>query len=210
MTDLATITDVTDRSPRTLSGAEQTRATVLLGDASALIRTYTRQTFTAVSGDVVELRPVGMELRLPERPVTDVNSVVAIGWGGLADLTMPAGSWGWDGIDIVKIAPFSSQLWLTLPDVELYGYPDTYRVDYDHGAASVPDDVIAVCCGMVLRVINSPSASEGLNSEKIGEYSYGMQQGGGGTPGPSVRLSEVDKDALSFYRRKATTIQVRL
>lgn len=210
MTDLASITDVTDRSPRTLTGAEQTRATVLLGDASAKIRRYTKQTFTAVTADEVTLRPVGMQIRLPERPVTDVTSVVAVGWAGLADITLPSGSWGWDGLDIVQIAPFSDATWINLPDREIYGYPDTYRVTYDHGYDAVPDDVIAVCCGMVLRVILSPSATEGMNTERVGEYSYGMQQGGGGAPGPSVRLTETDKDDLKDFRRKTTTVQVRL
>lgn len=214
MADLASITDVTDRSPRALTTPETTRATVLLGDASALIRGYTRQTFTAVTGDVVELRPIGTTLRLPQTPVTSITSVVAIGWAGLADLTLPAGVWGWDGIDCIEIAPWGDDIWLSMPEYEIAGdYPNTYRVTYDHGDNTVPDDVIAVCAGMVLRVILSPSAVEGLNNEKIGEYSYGFQQGGPGSPGVSVRLTEQDKDILSqagYGPRMAGTVQVRI
>lgn len=215
MTDLAVIGDVTARSPRTLTAAEQTRATVLLGDASALVRGYTRQQFEAVSGDTVRLRPIGTSLRLPQRPVTAVNSVTAIGWAGTANILLPAGCWGFDGIDIVEIGPLSSDFWLSLPTLDLgQGLPDTYEVDYDHGDATIPDDVIAVVCGMVLRVILSPSAVEGMTSERIGEYSYQLGQfAGGGSAGPTVRLSEQDKDALrqaGYGPRRSGTIEVRM
>lgn len=215
MPDLASIADVTDRSPRALTSAEQTRAAVLLGDASALIRGYTKRTFTAVANDTVRLRPVGTQLRLPQTPVTAVNSVTAIGWAGIPNLLLPAGFWGWDGIDVIEIAPFSSGVWINLPDVELSGdYPDTYEIDYDHGNNTVPDDVIAICAGMVLRTILAPSAVEGMSAERTGQYSYQMaQQVGGGSPGPKVRLTEQDKEELSdagYGPRKAATVQVRL
>jgi len=210
--DLATTDDLEDRLGRTLSTAEAARAPALLVDASAAIRNYTRQMFTAFTGDTVRLRPVGTVLRLPQRPVTAVNSVTAIGWAGIPNLLLPVGFWGWDGIDQVEIAPFNSDVWLNLPTVELAGdLPDTYEVNYDHGDATVPDDVIAVCCGAVLRVLLSPSLVEGMSSERIGAYSYQMsQQVNGGTAGVTVRLSEMDKDMLSRYRRKVTTVQVGL
>ena len=214
MPTLAVLADVTARSPRTLTAGEQTRATTLLTDASAAIRKYTRQDFTVVSGDVVTLRPIGTRLRLPQRPVTAVNSVTTIGWAGVANLVLPAGFWGWDGIDIIEIAPFSSNVWLSLPTLELgEGLPDTYQVDYDHGDDTVPDDVIAICVGMVLRTIFAPSPTEGLNTERIGQYSYGFQQGGGGSPGPTVRLTDADKTALSdagYGPRRAGTVEVRM
>lgn len=212
MTALAADTDLEARLGRPLTSAEDAKVAALLADASALIRGYTGQTFTAVADDVVELRPVGTRIRLPERPVTAVASVVAIGWGGTADLTLPAGCWGWDGIDIVEIGPFDSDIWLNLPSTDLAGsYPDTYRITYSHGDNDVPDDVVAVCCSMVLRVLTSPSQVEGMSSERIGGYSYQMsQQVNGGAAGVSVRLSEQDKDILSRYRRRATTVQVVL
>lgn len=212
MTNLATQADLEARIGRSLTTTEATRAAAYLTDASALIRGYTRQTFTAVDGDVVELRPVGMRIRLPERPVTAVNSVEAIGWGGLADITLPVGSWGWDGIDVVEITPFDSRVWINFPELDLPdSYPDTYRVDYDHGDADVPDDVVAVAASMVLRTLLSPSLVEGMTSEHIGQYSYQLGQfAGGAASGTSVRLTEADKDALRNYRRQATSIQVRL
>ena len=212
MADLAVEDDLEARLGRSLTATESTRAAAYLADASALIRGYTRQQFEAVADDEVELRPVGMRIRLPQRPVTDVSSVVAIGWGGVTDLTLPSGTWGWDGIDIIEISPFTSRVWLSLPEIDLHGgYPDTYRVTYDHGDDTIPDDVIAVACGMVLRTLLSPSLVEGMTSERIGEYSYQLGQfAGGAAAGAAVRLSEADKDALANYRRKATTVQMRL
>lgn len=210
MADLATEDDLEARLGRSLTSAEQTRAAAFLADASALIRRYTKQDFEAVSGDVVTLRPIGTTIRLPQRPVTAVNSVSALDWAGASNIVLPSGFWGFDGIDIIEIAPYSSNVWLTLPTVELGDdLPNTYQVDYDHGG-TIPDDVIAVCCGMVLRVLLAPSLVEGMSSERIGEYSYQMGQfAGGGSAGVTVRLSEADKDALGAYRRKAATVQVR-
>lgn len=214
MADLATENDLEARLGRNLTSTEQTRAAAYLADASALIRAYTKQAFEEVSGDEVVLRPVGTQVRLPKRPVTAVNSVVAVGWVDGTEITLPVGFWGWDGIDIVEIAPFNSNVWINLADLELTGdTPDTYRVNYDHGPSSVPPDVVAVCCAMVLRPLLSPSLVEGLTSERIGEYSYQLGQfPGGAAAGVSVRLSEADKEALDAagYRRRATTIQLRM
>jgi hypothetical protein len=212
VTDLATTADLEARLGRSLSGTEATRATAYLADASALIRNYSRQTFTAVAGDVVRLRPVGTEVRLPERPVTAVHSVTAIGWAGIPSLVLPLTFWGFDGIDIVTIAPFNSDLWLNLPIIEIaQELPDTYEINYDHGDDDVPDDVVAICCGVVNRILLAPSLVEGMSSERIGQYSYQMsQQVNGGSAGAAVKLTDTDKDALSRYRRQATSVQLRL
>jgi len=208
---LANVTDLIYRMPA-LTEAQLSRAPALLADASTKIRAYTRQHISLVDDDEMLLRPVGVELRLPQRPVVDVTEVVAVGWGGLPDLTLPVGTWGWDGLDIVNVRPLSSEWWINLPEAWAEGDgPNTFRVTNSHGYDPVPDDVVAVACSMVLRVLTSPSAVEGLTSERIGQYSYQMGQfAGGGTAGSSVRLSEDDKTDLARYRRKATTIQMRL
>jgi hypothetical protein len=205
--DLATLADVTARSPRALTSAEQTRATVLLGDASALVRTYTGQTFTTVTDDTVILRPTGAYLVLPNPPVTAVSEVRGV------DETGAPGSlivgWVWDGlerIDITTVGLFGGDPWWPWPSG-----PESFQVVYDHGVAAATDDVVGVVCGMVLRTILAPSPVEGMSAERIGVYSYQMsQQVGGGSTGPMVRLSEQDKEALSAYRPKVGSAQVRL
>ena len=206
---LASTSDIELRLGRVMTDAERARAAALLTDATALIRSYTRQQFTAVAGDVVNLRPVGTRIRLPQRPVTAVSDVTAIGWAGIPNLVLPFGFWGFDGIDTIEIAPFNTDIWLNLPIVQLQGtLPDTYRVTYSHGSSVVPDDVIAVCCSMVLRVLMSPSRVEGMGQERIGEYSYQIMHTAGAA-GASARLTEQDKDALAKYRRSMHTIEVR-
>ena len=215
MTDLATTTDLEARLGRSLTPTEATRAAAYLTDISALIRSYTKQDFTAVTSDVVRLRPVGTAIRLPQRPVTAVNSVMALGWAGIPNIVLPAGSWGWDGIDVIEIAPFTSDIWLNLPTLELgEELPDTYEINYDHGEANVPADVVAVACGAVLRVLVAPSLVEGMSAERIGQYSWQMsQQVDGGSAGVTVRLSEQDKDQLrqaGYGPRRASTVQVEI
>lgn len=206
MTDLAVLADVTARAPRTLTSAEQARAEVLLGDASAAVRGYTKMTFTEETNDAVILRPVGAFLVLPQTPVTAVHEVRGVDDDGVPGDAITG--WTWDGLDRIDITTvgFFGDPWWPWPSG-----PESFRVLYDHGDDVVPDDVIRVVCGMVLRVIFAPSPTEGMSSERIGHYSYQMsQQTNGGSPGITVRLSEQDKADLKDYRPQAGSIQVRL
>lgn len=207
---LATTEDLEARLGRPLTAEEQARAEALLADATALVQGYTRQTFEFVPDDVITLRPVGTLCRLPQRPVTAVTLVVALsGVDTIPDLTMPPGLWTWDGIDKVNILPVTSDTWVTLPEIwytDLAETVNTYRITYSHGYNPVPADVVAVVCAMVMRILLSPSPVEGLVQERIGQYSYGLQQSTG-APGSSVRLTPDDKSTLDRYRITATTIQ---
>jgi hypothetical protein len=204
---LATVADLEDRVG-TLTDAQRARADALLRDASAKIRSYTKQTFDRVLNDVIVLRPVGAHLRLPQRPVTAVDQVVALG-GTVSDLTLPLGSWQWDGIDLVELWPLSTETFLGLPESWGEGFgPDTYRVTYDHGYAVTPEDVVSVACSMVGRSLLSPSMVEGLRSETIGSYSYSL--GGDGSVGATVRMSDDDRNELKDYRRTQSTIALKV
>jgi hypothetical protein len=211
---LAGTDDLEARIGRELTATEAARADALLADASALIRSYTKQRFDAVADDVIVLRPVGSHLRLPQRPVTAVTSVVALsGTDTIPDWTVPPGCWQWDGIDLVEVWPPDRNVWVSLPEVAYdVGGPDTYRVTYSHGYAEVPADVVAVCCRMVLAVLLAPTLTEGLVQERIGQYSYQYGQAPGqASPGATVRMTDVDRDDLTRagYRRTSGTVAVR-
>ena len=207
MADLATTSDLAARLGRSLTGTETTRAAPYLKDASALVRKYTGQTFALVTNDAVILRPVGAFLVLEQLPVTAVDSVSGVDEDGTVG--DPITGWVFDGIDRIDITRagfgFIASPWWPWPDG-----PESFQVVYDHGPAAVPDDVIGIVCGMVLDVLLSPSLVAGLNTERVGQYSYGMQQGVGGTPGASVRLSEQNKADLKHYRTQAGSVQVRV
>lgn len=211
---LAAVTDLEARLGRPLTDTEAARAQTLLGDASALVRRYTRQDFDLTEGDEVVLRPVGTVLRLPQRPVLSVTSVAALsGRDDIADIPLPG--WTWDGIDKIDIAGINAATFISLPEWWWdwdSGAPNTYRVVYDHGYPTTPDDIVAVVAGMANRVLLAPSMVEGLTSERIGQYGYQFAQfPGGQSPGATVRLAQADKDALidAGYKRTAGTIQLR-
>ncbi|SFD14373.1 hypothetical protein [Streptomyces aidingensis] len=211
MPALATQADLEARLGRPLTAEEQARAGALLAGASARVRAYTRQEFDLVHGDVVVLRPVGTVVRLPQRPVLAVSSVVALGGAEtIPDITLPGGAWTWDGADKVDIWPPDQGWLLSLPESWSSGWGgvDSYRVTYDHGYATIPEQVVEAVCAMVLRSLLSPSLAPGMVSERIGNYSYQMQQGGGAA-GATVSMTEDDRDLLRDFRVRATTIQTR-
>lgn len=204
MSALASADDLSVRLGRDFTATEAARADVLLTDASAKIRKYTRQTFDLVADDVVVLRGPGGEIRLPQRPVIDVTRVVALGGNGLPDVTLA--DWLWDGIDMVHLG--TGNYILNLPEVwwDDEGYPGTYRVTYSHGYAEAPDDVVAVACAMVLRTLTNPSTAGGVTGETIGPYSYRLDSPGGGL---AVVMTKADQDDLAHYRPKTGQITVR-
>jgi hypothetical protein len=201
---LATRADVEARLGRTLTEDEQARITALLSDSSELIRAHTGQIFEAVTGDVIVLRPVGVMIRLPQRPVTAVTTVAAVGRDGS---TLGALSdWSWDGRDKVNISCATpSGSWPPGWDGPL---PDTYQVTYSHGYATIPPIVVATAANMVLRTLLSPSMATGMVSERIGAYNYQLQQSSGSS-GAVVSLTSADERALARYGpRRSGTIQV--
>lgn len=203
MSALASSTDLEARLGRTLTAEEAARADALLADASALVRSYTGQDFTVTVDDEVVLRGQNGLITLPQRPVTGVSSVVAVGGDGLPDV--PLVDWIWDGLDTVRVGEGSFVINLPAIWWDDDGYPGTYRVTYSHGYGQVPADVVAVVCGMVLRTLTAPTMAGGVRSETIGSYSYQLDAAGTGL---SVTLSQDDRKTLARYRIGAATIKV--
>lgn len=210
MESLATVDDLEARIGRELTPEEAARAEALLADASALVRGYTGRDFGLVEDDEITLRPVGTRVRLPQRPVHTVSRVVATGGSdAVPDVALPVGAWTWDGIDQVDIWPPDTSWLLSLPETWADGtLVDTYRVTYTHGYDPVPADVVAVVCAMVLRTLLAPSPIAGMVSERIGQYTYQLQQASGSV-GATVAMTTEDRTALTRYRRTATTVQTR-
>jgi hypothetical protein len=204
VTALATTDDIKARLGRDLSEAEAARVDALLADASAMVRAYTGQDFAVTDDDQITLRGQGGAVRLPQRPVTAVASVVAIGGDGAPDVTLV--DWIWDGVDQVRIGEGSYIINLPAVWWDDDGYPGTYRVTYSHGFEDVPADVVAVVCGMVMRTLTAPTMAGGVQSETIGPYSYRLDAAGTGL---SVMMSQGDRDALKRYRRTDGMISVR-
>lgn len=206
MAALANKCDLELRLGRVLSADEGARADALLDDASALVRSYTRQDFAPPASETVVLRASAGIIRLPKTPVTAVSAVAAVGVVGGSDLALVG--WTFDGIDVIDVNGWDS-LVVNLPE-SLYdcsSLPPTFRVTYAPGYSTVPADVVAVVCAMTMRTLTAPTMSAGVTSETIGSYSYRMAEGGIGT---SVHLGQQDKMVLDRYRRKADTVPVRM
>lgn len=185
-----------------MSEAQAARVDALLADASAKVRRFTRRNFDAVTNAVVVLSPVGTVLRLPQTPVSAVTSVALI--DGATDIALTG--WGWDGADQVDLANATTVAGSTTTRTQ---NTNTYRVTYSH-TAYVHDDIKAKVCEMVGRTLAAPSMVDGMVSETIGQYSYTLQQGGGGQ-GTAVRLTQTDKQDLidNGWRRQSGTVAVR-
>ena len=203
MSALASQTDIEARLGRNLTSEEAARIRALLDDASALVRSYTNQTFEHVDDDTVTLPATGGRIVLPGRPVSAVSRVVAVG-GNLALPDFTLADWAFDGIDTIKIGDGAAII--NLPEVwwDDDGYPGTYQVTYSHGYATVPPDVLSVVCGMVTRVFQNPS---NLRSETVGSYSvtYTIPATGEAL---GINLSRYEKKILDRYRRTASTVRV--
>lgn len=186
-TPLATPGDVVARLGRDLTDSEVIRLGALLADASARVRRYcdgqqfTQATTTerlAISNGVV---------RLPQRPVTAVNSVTVVGGAGVA--------YRWNGLDLIAmcVSPFDGfavEPWITPPSV--------VDVNYTHGYTTIPDDIIGVVCSVVLRAVGRTPTEGGITSETIMGYSYSV--GVIGAAGAMGLLPD-EQAVLEPYRR---------
>lgn len=206
MATLATKADLVARLGRDFTCEEDGRLDALLADASALVRAYTGQDFTETDDAQATMRAQAGLIRLPQRPVTGVSSVVAIGGNGVPDLTLT--DWWWDGLDLIRIG--AGEYVINLPEQwwdDEDGYPGTFRVTYSYGYATPPADVVAVVCGMVLRTLTAPTSVGGVTSETIGPYSYRLESAGVGT---AVSLGDMERKTLSRYRKTTGMISVRV
>lgn len=170
----ATATELGTYLGRTLTTDETSRATALLGYASAAIKGYCRQTLEQVSADsAVLVGNWGSVLVLPERPVTAITSVTITS----TSLTVNS-DYVWDGGD--RLYRGSREfVYGDEPDPivmrhELHwGGPSAQvTVVYTHGWASGDahlDVPKGICLEMAARAMHT---TPGVKQESIGQYSY--------------------------------------
>jgi hypothetical protein len=180
---LATVADVTARLGRDLTASETTKATAWLTDASAMFIQRATQKFE-VSESTVRLFPLSGVVRLVQRPVISVVTV--------KDL---------DGVDI----SFTFDDHQAIYDLNT---PLPVIVNYTHGSATIPDDVVAVVAGMVVRTLQIPAdAAAGVQQQSVGPFS---QSYANWAVGAQVLLSPSDTQVANSYRdktfRSASTI----
>jgi hypothetical protein len=203
---LATVADVQARYPATLSTADQARVQALLGDASSVIRAYTRQQFTS-SQTTDRIRPIGSKALLPQRPVVSVDAVAIVDVLQANNLLpIPLSAWIWDGGSEIWLGQMDVVLNLPEDVLDLYRYnTPLLQVTYTHGYAAIPDAVVAVTCSMVLRNFDLPGA-QGVASQQVGPYGYRLSPTG---QDGILALSDSERAALAPYRRQLATVELR-
>lgn len=213
--DLAVLDDVAAILQRDLTTQEQTYASRLITQASAIVRDYTRQTITQVTNDVVTLPGNWSNtLLLPQRPVTSVSSVVINGasapytqWTlienslmlGTGSFQPDYGSMLWGGPTLW--GPAGSNNGPQATGASWQGPQTQITVTYTHGFATVPAAITNIVAGMVALAVASPV---GVNQEKIGGYqvSYTRSEGG------SMSIQPSDEKILKKYRITAISADV--
>ena len=170
---LATIADVEARLGRSLTVAETSKANAYLTDASAMFVQRAVQKFE-VSESTVRLYPKDGVVRLTQRPVIEIISVKDI-----------------DGIE----CDYTFDGHQSLYDLgELRGV----TVNYEHGSANIPDDVVAVVAGMVARTLSiSPDAAAGVTQQSVGPFS---QTYATWAVGAQVMMSPAEMKVADYYR----------
>lgn len=179
MTSLATLEDVEAVLGRDIAGSELLRIERLLEMASRKVRVYTGQTFDVVENDVVALQTdFAGGVRLPQRPVTAVSSVVVLGE------TVDPDTYEW-----------TSQGTL----VRTYGFwSSTVTVTYSHGYETIPADVAQVVAELAAAKLTAPEGN--VRSESIGSYSVSYGDS------PATELTDDQRKLLDQYRNPGRPI----
>jgi hypothetical protein len=170
---LATISDVEARLGRSLTVGEIPKANAYLQDASALFIQRAVQKFE-VGESTVRLFPKDGVVRLTQRPVIEVITVKDI-----------------DGVEI----DFTFDGHQSLYDL---GDRRGVKVNYEHGSANIPQDVIGVVAGMVARTLSiSPDAAAGVQQQAVGPFSQSYATW---AVGAQVMLSPAEVKVADYYR----------
>ena len=169
MVDLASVQDLNDFSQLALDPADPSAA-FLLSVASGMIRRYLDQDVTQVWDDVEYVDPVGGGYAfLRQLPVQSV-SLVETSTDGVTWATVPASNYTVSRrLGVVCAKPFTGEQWPSAPE--------SWRVTYTHGYASVPDELKGVACSIAARFYSTPA---GIDMERTGQrqVKYSLESAG--------------------------------
>lgn len=127
-------------------------AQLALDIATSVVIERTGQAFTATTGDVVTLDTFpGDDIRLPQRPVTAVTSVVTRERGHATTTTRTLNTDYEHRGDRLRWVGFGS-------------WPYEVTVTYDHGYETIPDDVKGATLAVAAELFDNP---EGLSRSAL-------------------------------------------
>jgi hypothetical protein len=179
MTAFATVEDLATHLRRDLDAADTATASQALDGATQLIRSYLGQQVSETTDDIVELDSTATNLlQLPETPVTDVTEVRENG------IVLDPTKYSWTASGMLwRWGGGMTWPWSTAPGI--------VQVTYDHGYATIPDDMRLVCLEIAARVFITTT---GVEFQQFGEDSSTTGLGLGQT------LSDIDRQVLDNYK----------
>jgi hypothetical protein len=193
MTDLATVDDVEQLLRRSLTDSELAGIGAALISASASVRSYTGQQFTA-GEDTTRLRVRRRVVRLPQRPVLAVTAV--------ADLNSNEVSFTWDGFDKIVVPANVPDIWSFEPWSTGLTAVD---VTYSYGYGLIPDDIIAVVAAKAARSVVTTPENAGVTQMALGDTSIGM---GSIAAAGALGFFQEEREILDRYRRTLGVLRV--
>ena len=200
---LADLADVEDRLGRDLAAEESRRADALLRDASAVVRSYCRRDFT-MGTTTGRMRPVGNKVTLPLRPVLEVTGIWAVQSFGTTQMRTPISFWNWPGGHEVYIG--DQNLVINGPTLEWDDRQTWLDVEYRHGFAEIPEDIVTVVANLVAKNLTVPAGGL-IDMETVGPYN--VRYATYTSAGP-LGLSEADRQILNRYRSTVShTVELR-
>lgn len=203
MSQFASADDFAARLGITLTGPETTRANLLLTRASEIIKRQTKQQIELATGDTYT-RPgdYATRVRLPQRPVVSVSSVILNG------VTLVEGdNFYIENDELVRLN------WNAVIQDSSFGLPWagwgfpwwTLAITYTHGYSPVPEPAPTICMEMVTRVWVNPGS---VARETIGNTATVYDNMRFSPTG--LLLSDTEKDDLAdAFRRHSTSIGLR-
>lgn len=174
--------------------------------ASARVRRYTRQDFTFVENETIELPGGERVLRLPQYPLVTSEGyplivVEVADFGGIEWVVLESRDYSRLGNELTRGYPWQAP-------TRLMGWPwsraqgvwaPKVRVTYSHGYAEVPDDIVDVVLDLATMNLANP---ENLRQVSIDDYQRTFASETIG----SARLTQAHKEDLRPYRRAAFSV----
>jgi hypothetical protein len=168
MVDLASIDDLNHFSQLAIDPSD-TAAAFLLKVASGMVRRYLDQDITATANDVALCDPVGHCVLLPQMPVQSVSLLETTIDGTIWTTVAPASYTVSKRAGVVAARPWTGTQWGS--------DPESWRVTYTHGYATVPDELKGIVCSIAARFYSTPS---GIDMERTGQrqVKYNLESAG--------------------------------
>jgi len=160
--------------------------------ATSLIASYCNRNFDLVTGDTVTISPYRGTALLPQFPVVNVSSVygylpstsgAGMAWTALTNYQWVASTglmYDTTGLPGTQVSVGPSWPWL----------PGSLRVTYDHGFATVPQELTDVCVRLATQYLENPTM---MVSRRVGDMEARFSGSSGGT------VSALDRTILDRY-----------